>query len=288
MEPTGLGLLGAEIRRLREQRKISLRSLSAELRAAGATEGSSHQHLSAVERGTEWPSQDLVDAIGRILNNRERLLRIYREAKAPTDDPAQAAWMRRIDALIAKGRLGEAKAALENQASDGSDQDRVHALLRLGDVEHLLGDADTGDAKHLESAELANTLGFSRDVAVALDRIGTRWTEAERFEEAADLIKEWLQRQVENSRIWRRLGVIEWYAGNFAEAYAALTTALQLGHRRRNILHARGQVLAEWGCSREAILDLDEVMTAKDLSPKAVAAVVRARALASGDRVAAP
>ena len=190
--------------------------------------------------------------------------------------------MRKIEALITKGRVEEARAALlQRSERSGGDRERIQVLLRLGHVQYLLDAPKAGDAYYLEAAEGAHAANLSRETAIALDRIGTRWTDAERYDEAAELVRSWLGRDIKNSRIWRRLGVIEWYAGNYAEAYAALTTSLHLGHRRRNILHARGQVLAEWGCGVAAIADLDEVLAADDLSPKARQAAAGARTAAA-------
>jgi tetratricopeptide (TPR) repeat protein len=72
-----------------------------------------------------------------------------------------------------------------------------------------------------------------------------------------------------DKELWRRFGIVHWYAWDFAEAYASLTTAERYGLERNHVCHARGGVLAEWGLYDEAV---DELTYAIDHAASRLAA----------------
>src|ERR1700745_3597040 len=81
-------LLGERIRELRRAAGLTLEGLSARLAEHGQTTGISVQHLSQIERGTTWPSPDLVHALDSVLESGNQLIYLLREAKVPTQPTA--------------------------------------------------------------------------------------------------------------------------------------------------------------------------------------------------------
>jgi transcriptional regulator with XRE-family HTH domain len=77
--------LGSRLKTRRQERGLTLAGLSAELARAGVDEGISQQHLSAIERGTTWPSAKLVSALDELLDTRGELLYLLRNAKVPRE-----------------------------------------------------------------------------------------------------------------------------------------------------------------------------------------------------------
>jgi transcriptional regulator with XRE-family HTH domain len=76
--------LGNRIRELRLARKLTQEQLSAKLKAAGLSKGTSPQHISAVELGNAWPSPKLVETLDTVFGSKPELIYLLRGAKVPT------------------------------------------------------------------------------------------------------------------------------------------------------------------------------------------------------------
>lgn len=114
-----------------------------------------------------------------------------------------------------------------------------------------------------------------------IDRLAVKFTDAEEYEMASELVSSALQSLPNNGFLWQRLGCIRWYSGDLIGSYSALTTALNEGEERSRVIHARGQVLAEMGKYQLAIVELNEALTTQR-SAHSAAYLRSARAYAIG------
>jgi transcriptional regulator with XRE-family HTH domain len=73
--------LGSRIRQHREAAKLTLKELGSKLESAGLDTGTSAQHLSSVERGNTWPSNELVAALDSVLETHSELMHLLRDAR---------------------------------------------------------------------------------------------------------------------------------------------------------------------------------------------------------------
>lgn len=192
-----------------------------------------------------------------------------------------------IERLRASGRSREALNAAEAYLA-GPAHAYASAELSLTRVE-LLAELnqfdDASAALTVWIAEAAQSVLGTH--AVRIDALVLRLSHSERDEDAREVAVRWLDRCFTDGLVWRRYGCVLWYAGDLVGAFAALTTSLHLGHNRRRVLHARGQVLAELGRANEAIEDLDAAIALKLSRPaEAYARAARGRALFQTGRVA--
>lgn len=99
------------------------------------------------------------------------------------------------------------------------------------------------------------------ELPLTIDRLAVKFTDAEEYGMASELVSNSLQFLPNNGFLWRRLGCIRWYSGDLIGGYSALTTALNEGEERSRVIHARGQVLAEMGKFQLAISELSEALS---------------------------
>lgn len=87
--------------------------------------------------------------------------------------------------------------------------------------------------------------------------------------------------------LWLRKAVVHWHAYEFSSAYAALAQAEMYRSRRRwvNVELVRGQMLAEWGRSHDALVELDRALMDSTIAPHEVAYAEAAQAFAQYEGV---
>ena len=226
-----------------------------------ALAGISQSHLSGLVRGkefTEHTHERLRTAFPEYEDQLASLMERQRQAAADPD----AEILRRIHLLVDRSRHTEARDQLVGLVTrDGLPAAitiDAHAMLAMYDLD--AGDVDTG-AEHMQTAiAAALRIGDTAWANLLTERLAQQLTRLEHYERAINLVSAALATQLTTTDLWRRLGVVRWYAGDLLGAYAVLTTALSLGHRRLHIIHARGQVLAELGAGVIAITELNEAV----------------------------
>jgi tetratricopeptide (TPR) repeat protein len=188
--------------------------------------------------------------------------------------------MRRIRSLRSQGRNREAEEALRWAVRVTSDPgDLVRAWEQLGQTLFDLGENDPAVEAFRCAVDTADGAGL-RAGAVELRVFLAGWlTHADHFTEALELVDAGLQVSPRDPALWLRRGKVLWYAHRFSDAHASLTAAEQHGEMRARVLHARGQVLAEWGVFEQAIEELDFVL-ARGRTPTSAAYARSGRAYA--------
>lgn len=173
----------------------------------------------------------------------------------PADDFALA------QRLVDQQRFDSAEATLQRivqQATD--DATRRNAWRMMATLAVGQGDYDKAEAAFEQGLAVSQELRKGGKLTVAIDRYAVRLIHEEEYDRASRMVERALRQFFVSGWLWRRYGVVKWYAGDLVAAYAAMTTALQVGYPRSRVLHARGQVLAELGRYQEAIEELDEAL----------------------------
>ena len=183
-----------------------------------------------------------------------------------------------------QGRFEESEKLLAGVVSDLqiAPSDRVAAFMVLSSVHTSKLELELAAKDIEESLPLTNAL--QEDTATIelipqIDRLAGRMTQEEEYDQALRLAKTALVYLPSSGRLWRRLGCVQWYAGNFVDALAAFDAALVNGEDRGHVLHERGQVLAEMGQYQRAIEDLTEALS-QPRSTESQAGALSARAYA--------
>lgn len=246
----------------------------------------SQSALSELVTGTRELTREMhARLVAKFPEFRQRLDAVLEAHERPELDQ-QRTVLAKIEQLLQRGRRREATGALERllntpylSASVGSP-----AHVHLGTLAFDEGDVDTGIAHFLDARALLRDDGQNGEADRVFEVLALRLTGGERYEQAEELALKLLEQDPLDTLLWRRLGVIRWYAGRPLDSYAALTTALWLGHRRQHIIHARGQVLVDLGLADLAIAELTEAISgAKTPLSIAYARSSRARAYALHD-----
>jgi tetratricopeptide (TPR) repeat protein len=204
--------------------------------------------------------------------------RSRRDKRRPS--PPRRAARARIASLVDSGRFEQAERAIRSALSETDESEEQYWLHeRLYVVLRGRG-ADEDSFEALQAAiASADQAGLRDDEERARARLAGQYQVRGRFTVAHQLLDAGLLRHPSAARLWLRKGKVHWYEQSYAEAYAALTTALRYRSPRRSVLHARGQALAEWGSFDAALEDIDTYLeTAAHSSPVDVAHIRTARA----------
>lgn len=241
-----------------------------------------------VETGT-LPSRTFVSALVAAFPDRDVVItdaygRVDEARTAHAVTKPRSVLQRRVDVQIDSGRLLEAAAAIRYElTSDDSREDRLWLLERLAQVQFLVGREDEG----LYTMTLAvdacrpDNVHYPTSKHIALQtELASRLQRRDDFAAAQNVLDAGLIAQPAAAALWHRKGIVHWYAHGYCEAYACLMTALKHGHPLRRIVHARGQVLAEWGSHSAAILDLTNAVDDPHVTPVAAAYARSTRAFA--------
>jgi tetratricopeptide (TPR) repeat protein len=168
--------------------------------------------------------------------------------------------------------------------------------LRLrAEIESLLGNiaAERGEAveakaeaesHHRAAARLFETLRDTPAVASQLAAIGQLLILQRRPEEALEEFRAAIDRMPGDPVIQTDLALALWRLGESEAAVTVLTSVLALDGGNTVALRARGEILAELGRARQAMLDLDRVTLAERPATRAARGLALAKL---GDRSAA-
>jgi tetratricopeptide (TPR) repeat protein len=262
-----------QARKFRSQKQVAAR--------AGLSPG----HLSLLVNGKRDLTRDTYEKLAAAFPEfQDRLAKVLATHEARATDPS-AVELHRIETLIDRGRKPEASGALTRLIARPSLPPSVAALAHghLASIEFDARNVDAGTANFLKAIDAARRSADGVREEAYLERLALRLTQAECYEEAERFVVAAVARNFYNTTLWRRLGVVRWYANALLDAYAALSVALLLGHPRNHIVHARGQVLAELGQHEAAIVELTEAIDiARTPLSKAYARSSRAWAHAQG------
>ncbi len=238
------------------------RVLSTELRGLGLSNEAAADRLK-VPHGTlrgwlsGWSAPDdngpvwhrMHEQFGADLATRYR--QAVEESRVPNserDDDAA-----RVERLIDRGRLREARRLLDE--TGGSQNQRSASFLHLGRALFDQGDSETGTECYHQALAAARDGSTTAAEGIVLE-LGSRLTAVRAFTAGRELLSSELAAHHDSWRLWKRLGVLQWYEGDLMGSFASLTTAHAVGGPLPRVSHARGQVLAELGRWQEALVDL--------------------------------
>ena len=205
----------------------------------------------------------------------------HRRLSPSTKRPKNTA-LQRAEAQITRGQFTIAKRALDYELRTVADDHERFAILEaLGRIHVGLNAHATSQEVFAEAANLGEKL-FPDDERVlhVWDRLAVALQRQRKYATAHEHLNVALLHHTDAPLLWRRKGIVHWYEHDYSNAYASLTTALELGNPRRGIIHARGQVLAEWGNYDAAVAELDNVLANPTYSPISLAYARSARAYA--------
>ncbi len=165
--------------------------------------------------------------------------------------------LRRAKGLIERGRTTEAASILEYLAEQTAEPTKLVRMWRyLGDARLALGHQEEAFDAYRRGISVADDSQLQSDGTELRNLLAGHLSRLDCFAEALLVVESGLRRSPTDKELWKRHGIVHWYAGDFAEAYASLTTAERYGLERNHVCHARGGVLAEWGLYHEAVEEL--------------------------------
>jgi tetratricopeptide (TPR) repeat protein len=222
----------------------------------------------------------------------DRLIQPLRDAVDELPAPAAPAeYLAAAERALARGELDVAERFAGLALRRSADTD-----LRLrADTESLLGNiaAERGEAveakaeaesHHRAAARLFETLRDTPAVASQLAAIGQLLILQRRPEEALEEFRAAIDRMPGDPVIQTDLALALWRLGESEAAVTVLTSVLALDGGNTVALRARGEILAELGRARQAMLDLDRVTLAERPATRAARGLALAKL---GDRSAA-
>lgn len=244
-------------------------------------------YITNTEKGTLHAEEFVKDLIREFPEEEKRIRDAYERSldqhSRRTARKSETPLQRKVEAYIRTGRFGYAQRALTRGLNGSTDDYETHWIYdRLHVVQLALGKSDAA-AKALEAAiECAVNADMQPAEIASRDRLASRHQVAAQFQAAHDVLDAGLLRFPSEPKLWLRKGKVHWYEQNYSAAYAALTTALKAGAKRSSVLHARGQVLAEWGSFDAAIEDIEAYLACTRAKSADIYSARSARAYAWG------
>ncbi len=248
-------------------------------------------YISNVERGESYP-EGFVERLVEAYPDQETRLwdalecsRSQRPPKPTRQNQRDTPFQRRIETQIRTGRFAYAQRALLRRLIEETDDDEKYWLHERLYVT-LLGLGEDGAAvEALEAAvKCALGAGLQEEELSSRARLASRYQIKAQFHTAHEVLDAGLRRFPDAARLWLRKGKVHWYEQAYSQAYAALTTAQEHGARRRSVLHARGQVLAEWGSFEAALADIAGYLAETKARSTDIASARSARAYVWGQQ----
>jgi tetratricopeptide (TPR) repeat protein len=197
----------------------------------------------------------------------DRLIQPLRDAVdelPPVVDPAD--YLAAAERALARGELDVAQRYAEATLRGSADTDlRLHAEMEslLGNIAAERGESAEAKAEaeshYRAAARLFETLRDTPAVASQLAAVGQMLIAQERPEDALDELRAAIDRMPSDPVIQTDLAVALWQLGERNAAVAVLTAVLAMDGGSTVALRARGEILADLGEARQAMLDLDRV-----------------------------
>ena len=162
-----------------------------------------------------------------------------------------------ITQMLKVGRKPEAEHEMRRALTTTlTDAARVWLLEELSDLETTTGRIDSGISTVQRAIDVAHEAGLHRSELRMRENLARRFTLDSDFATAHTVLDTALKYHPEAGPIWRRKAIVHWYSEAYADACACLRTARASGLSEDEIVHARGNVLAEWGLLERAYDDL--------------------------------
>jgi tetratricopeptide (TPR) repeat protein len=212
------------------------------------------RHLLSVQqrRGTRW--YELLS---------DRLLEPLRQATDEPPPPTEpAGYLRAAQRALTMGELDlaeqYAKETLHTAA--GTDlQLRAQANSLLGNLAHEREKSAEAEVRYRRAAELYEAVRDTGSVALQLAAVGQTLLAQGRLGEAVDQLRAATDRMPNDLIVQTELALALWQLGQGRAAVAVLTDVLGIDRGNPEALRARGEILADLGDARAALLDLDRV-----------------------------
>jgi len=237
--------------------------------------GDLHAEEFAEDLMREFPEQKDRIAAAYDLSIKRHSRRLAQQRETP--------FKRRVEKYLQTGRFAYAERALRRGLVDATDAREIHWMYdHLHVATSALGkDEAAMEALHAAVACAVNA-GLEAEEITSRERLATRYQVPARFQEAHEILDAGLVRHPHAAELWLRNGKVYWYEQDYSAAYAALTTALKEGTSRTSVLHARGQVLAEWGSFDAAVEDINAYLEITKATSADLSSARSARAYAWG------
>jgi tetratricopeptide (TPR) repeat protein len=204
---------------------------------------------------------------------------------------APAAYLTAAERALAQGELGVARRYAGLTLRRSADTDlrlRAETESLCGNIAAERGEAAEAKAEaeshHRASARLFETLRDTPAVASQLAAIGQLLILQRRPEDALEELRAAIDRMPSDPVIQTDLALALWRLGESEAAVTVLTAVLALDGGNTVALRVRGEILAELGKARQAMLDLDRVTLEERPSTRAARGLALAKL---GDRSAA-
>jgi tetratricopeptide (TPR) repeat protein len=214
------------------------------------------------------PSQDFVKLLGqRFPKRKKEIIDAARRTYEGRDSTAErgdhdAHSFAALDRLIATNQYETADARIQHELWQEPDDIVVFGLQRRsGHILAMKRQYDDSRSALVEAIELG-----TKEPSVTEDELLPVWEDLifsllnldNRLAQSA--IQDALLRYPTAGSLWHKKGDAHLIEQEYANAYAALTVALQFCKLSADILITRGCVLAEWERPKEAINDLDQAL----------------------------
>lgn len=219
----------------------------------------------------------------------DRLIQPLRDAVdelPPAADPA--GHLAAAERALAEGNLGAAQRYAELTLRYSAEDNlplRAATESLLGNVAAERGDSAAGkseaESHHRASAQFFEAAGDISAVASQLAAIGQLLIARHHPEDALEELRAAIARLPSDPVIQTDLALALWRLGDSHGAVAVLTRVLTLDGGNTVALRARGEILADLGEARQAILDLDRVTLAERPATRAARGLALAKL---GDR----
>jgi tetratricopeptide (TPR) repeat protein len=219
----------------------------------------------------------------------DRLIQPLRDAvdELPAATGAEK-YLAYAERALAQGELDVAQRYARLAQRRSADTDlrlRAETESLLGNIAAERGEAAEAKAEaeshHRASAQLFDAMGDISAVASQLAAVGQLLIAQQRPEDALAELRAAIARTPSDPVIQTDLALALWRLGESQAAVAVLTAVLALDGGNTVALRARGEILAELGKARQALLDLDRVTLAERPSTRAARGLALAKL---GDR----
>lgn len=210
-------------------------------------------------------SAEMHDGVRRYELLSPRLIEPLRQAVDERPPPAEPArYLQAAGQAMTLGELdlAEKYARLALRTSPDTDlRLRAETSSLLGNIAHEQGKPAKAEPRYREAASLFQAIGDTRAVARLLAAVGQTLLAQERYQEAVNELHAAVNRMPNDPAIQTELALALWQFGEGRAAVAVLTDVLGTDGGNLEALRARGEILADLGDARKAMLDLDRVVS---------------------------
>jgi len=193
----------------------------------------------------------------------DRLIEPLRKASdepPPSTEPAE--YLRAAGRALALGELDLAERYANETVRTSHDTDlrlRAEVGSLLGNLAHEREKPKEAEDRYRKAAHLYEAVRDTEAVARQLAAVGQTLVAQGEYGSAVNELRSALDRMPNDLVMQTELALALWQLGEGSGAVAVLTTALETDGGNATALRARGEILADLGEARAALLDLDRV-----------------------------